>query len=156
MAETTSSEAASWPVVDPFIVERDVVPDDIDEFGHVNNLRYAAWAVDAAWAHTHALGLSFEDYQRIGVGFVIVRHQFDYLSALGLGDAATIATWIAETDSRVRLERRYLMRARGDGRVVFSGVTRFVSVDMKTGRPARMPPEFVDAYAIAVKSPDAP
>ncbi|MEX0645443.1 MAG: thioesterase family protein [Parvularculaceae bacterium] len=118
---------------------------DLDEFGHVNNVRYIAWALDAAWAHSKALGVSFEDYQRVGVGCVVWRQEFEYLAPVVAGEAVDIATWIAENDGRLRLVRAYDMR-RADGARVFRGRTTFVTIDIKTGKPARMPSEFVRAY----------
>jgi acyl-CoA thioester hydrolase len=70
---------------------------------------------------------------------------FDYLAPVIEGEAVDIATWIAENDGRLRLARAYDMR-RPDGARVFRRRTIFVSVDMKTGKPARLPAEFVAAY----------
>ncbi len=119
---------------------------DIDAFNHVNNARYVDWANEIAWAHSNALGLSMADYIRIGVGCVVWRHEFDYVAPVHEGDEIEIATWIAENDNRVRLVRAYEMRDRRSGKAVFRGRTKFVCIDMKTGRPARMPPEFIAAY----------
>ena len=137
---------ADWPVADPFLMRRKASEDDIDEFGHVNNVRYIFWAMDAAWAHSDALGFSFEEYERIGCGCVVQRHEFDYLAPVFEGETVTIATWIAENDGRVRMRRGFEMR-KEDGKPFFRGVTLFVCVDLKTGRPTRMPASFVAAYA---------
>ena len=102
-------------------------------------------ALEAAWAHSTALGVSFADYERAGVGCVVWRQAFDYLAPVIEGEAVDIATWIAENDGRLRLARAYDMR-RPDGARVFRRRTIFVSVDMKTGKPARLPAEFVAAY----------
>lgn len=135
-----------WPVANPFIQRRVAGAADIDAFNHVNNARYIDWANEIAWAHSNALGLSMEDYRRIGVGCVVWRHEFDYVAPVILGDEVDVATWIAENDNRLRLLRAYEMRNAATGRVVFRGRTAFVSIDMRTGKPARMPPEFVAAY----------
>lgn len=135
-----------WPVAAPFVIRKIVGPKDIDAFNHVNNARYIDWANEAAWAHTNALGLSMADYRRIGVGCVVWRHEFDYLSPALERDEIDVATWIVENDKRLRLVRAYEMRKAGDGAIVFRGRTKFVTIDMKTGRPARMPKEFIDAY----------
>ncbi|MEL6360706.1 MAG: thioesterase family protein [Pseudomonadota bacterium] len=140
-----NTQTQSWPVIDPFVQMRKATRDDIDEFGHVNNLRYVAWAMDIAWAHTNALGLSFDDYRRIGVGCVVWRHEFDYLGAVLEGDEVAVATWIASTDRRVRMTRAFEMR-RPDDTLVFRGVTKFVTIDMTSGKPTRMPKEFLEAY----------
>ncbi len=137
----------SWPVASPFVIRKAVGAGDIDAFHHVNNARYIDWANEIAWAHSDALGLSMDDYIRIGTGCVVWRHEFDYLAPAHLGDEIEIATWIAENDSRLRLVRAYEMRQASTGRIVFRGRTKFVCIDMKTGKPARMPPEFIAAYA---------
>jgi len=138
-----------WPVTAPFVQSRIVSEDDIDAFGHVNNVRYVTWAMDIAWAHTNTLGLSFEDYERLGVGCVVWRHEFDYLASARAGDDVEIATWIAKNDQRVRLVRAFEMRRLADEKVLFRGQTVFVTIDMKSGKPARMPKEFISGYAPA-------
>ncbi|OFX00539.1 MAG: hypothetical protein A3E78_09900 [Alphaproteobacteria bacterium RIFCSPHIGHO2_12_FULL_63_12] len=135
-----------WPVPAPFVQRRVAAPADIDAFNHVNNARYIDWANEIAWAHSEMLGLSMEDYKRIGTGCVVWRHEFDYIAPVALGDEIDVATWIAENDKRVRLVRAYEMRKTGTGAVVFRGRTKFVSIDMATGKPARMPKEFIEAY----------
>ena len=142
------SDATSilWPVVTPFVHLRTAITDDIDEFGHVNNVRYIDWAMDAAWRHSNALGLTFADYERIGVGCVVWRQSFDYLSPVLEGEEIAIGTWIDETDGRLRLTRGFDMRCVSDGRKVMRGRTEFVTIDMKSGKPARMPKEFIAAY----------
>ena len=136
----------SWPVVSPFVIRRVAGAGDIDAFNHVNNARYIDWANEIAWAHSDALGLTMEDYRRIGFGCVVWRHEFDYVAPVALGDEIEIATWIEENDNRVRLLRAYEMRHATTGGVVFRGRTKFVCIDMKTGKPARMPREFIEAY----------
>ncbi len=143
----TRGEDLDWPVLDPFVERRVAGAEDIDEFGHVNNLRYIAWAMEAAWAHSRALGFGMDDYRRIGAGCVVWRHQFDYLGPVLEGEAVEVATWIAENDRRVRMTRGFEMRKAGSGAVCFRGETLFVSIDLGTGRPRRMPPAFITAYA---------
>ena len=138
------SDKNSWPVVAPFVQSRTVTEDDLDDFGHVNNVRYIDWAMDIAWAHSDALGLPFQEYERIGVGCVVWRHEFDYLASAREGDVVDIATWIAESDNRVRLVRAFEMRRNNN--ILFRGRTKFVTIDMATGKPARMPKEFIAAY----------
>lgn len=135
-----------WPVAAPHVERRVVTNEDIDVFGHVNNVRYVAWAMEAGWSHSIALGLDFAAYERIGVGCVVWRHEFDYLAPALPGDEVLIATWIAENDNRVRLVRAFEFRDAPSGKSLFRGRTAFVSIDMASGRPARMPKEFIDGY----------
>ena len=104
--------------------------------------------MDIGWAHSIELGLPFSEYERLGAGCVVWRHEFDYIAPILLGEEVAVATWIAENDGRVRVTRDFEMRRVADGNVVFRGRTRFVSVDMQTGRPTRMPPEFIERYKV--------
>lgn len=146
MTNTMTASPQAWPVASPFVRRRIANEGDIDGFNHVNNARYIDWANEIAWLHSDALGLSMADYRRLGVGCVVWRHEFDYVAPVVLGDEIDVATWIAENDNRVRLIRAYEMRNAATGRVVFRGRTVFVSIDMNTGKPARMPKEFINAY----------
>ena len=141
--------APTWPVTNPFVTRRAVVASEIDGFGHMNNVRYADWAMEAAWAHSAAVGVDFTDYERLGAGFVVQRHEFDYLAPALLNEEILVATWIAVNDGRVRVRRAYEMRRASDGTPIFRGESRMVCVDMQTGRPVRMPAELAAAYTPA-------
>lgn len=132
----------NWPVADPFIQRRVAASDDIDEFAHVNNLRYPAWALETAWAHSAALGFTIDDYKRIGTGCVVWRHEFDYVAPVLEGETVLIATWIAANDGRLKMTRAYEMRREDTGAVCFRGQTLFVTIDMNSGKPMRMPASF--------------
>lgn len=148
MKKQESFKLRAWPIKNPFIREWQATSDDIDEFGHVNNVRYIHHALEVAWAHSNKLGFSIETYKRIGVGCVVWRHEFDYLTPVLLGEEVEIATWISENDARIRLVRCFEMRKKESGLVVLKGQTKFVCVDMASGRPARMPKAFIEAYKI--------
>jgi len=77
---------------------------------------------------------------------VVWPHYFATPAPARAGEAVDLATWIAENDGRVRLVRAYEMRRAADHAILFRGRTKFVTIDMKTGRPARMPKEFVETY----------
>lgn len=138
----------AWPVEKPFCRDWRAGADDIDDFGHVNNVRYIDHALEVAWAHSEQLGFSMEAYKRIGVGCVVWRHEFDYLAPVLLNELVTIATWISQNDGKIRLVRNFEMRNQATGATVFKGTTKFVCVDMASGKPARMPRAFIDAYKV--------
>ncbi len=52
-----------------------VVPEDMDLFGHVNNVAYVRWVQEAASAHWEALATAQE---REIYGWILVRHELDY------------------------------------------------------------------------------
>ena len=146
MVRAMPADPPDWPVSDPFVANRIAGRADIDGFGHVNNVRYIQWAMDHAWAHSEALGLTMDDYRCLGAGCIVWRHEFDYAAPVLEGETVALATWIDANDGRLRLTRGFAFRRIADGRIVFRGRTTFVTVEMASGRPCRMPPAFVDAY----------
>lgn len=131
-----------WDVQAPFIETVTVGPEHLDAFGHTNNVMYLGWMEKVAWAHSCALGLDFAAFQRLGSGCVARRHEIDYLAATFVGDQLALATWVHENDFRLNMWRRYQIIRVADSRTVLRGQTQWVCVDMKSGRPKRMPPEF--------------
>ena len=107
--------------------------------------------MDAAWAHSNSLGMTFDDYRRIGVGCVVLRHEFEYRRPVVEGELVDCATWIEANDGRLRLVRAFEMKLASEDVTVFRGRTTFVSIDMASGKPARMPAAFVEGYAPAMK-----
>jgi acyl-CoA thioester hydrolase len=138
--------AYHWDVLDPFIERVRVLPEHIDQFGHTNNVIYLGWLEQVAWSHSQTLGLGFADYQRFGCGCVARRHELDYLAPTFAGDELLLATFIHENDGRLTMWRGYQIIRAGDGKTVLRGRTQWVCVDMKSGKPRRQPPEFVQAY----------
>ena len=68
---------------DAFEVPIAVLPADIDELGHVNNVTYLRWVQQAAVAHWRTLA-SAADQARFS--WIVVRHEIDYKMAAHLED----------------------------------------------------------------------
>jgi acyl-CoA thioester hydrolase len=135
----------SWDEARAFRQVLTVTSEHLDDFGHTNNVVYLSWLERVAWAHSIHLGLDFAEYERLGVGCVVRRHEIDYLAATHAGDELAIATWIGDFDGRLSMTRMYQIIRVADRRTVLRGRSHWVSVDLRSGRPRRMPPEF-DAY----------
>ena len=78
-----------------------VLPSDIDDNDHVNNVVYLRWIFDVALAHWNA---SAPDAMKQLYGWVATRHEIDYRREAVFGDAIVARTWIGAVDSR-RFER---------------------------------------------------
>lgn len=148
-----SQASAPWDVVSPYVEKVTVEPQHLDQFGHTNNVVYLQWLEKVAWGHSISLGLSFADYQRLNAGCVARKHELEYLAATFAGDELWLGTWVHEIDGKLSMWRRYQIVRAGDGRTVLRGQTHWVCVDLKTGRPRRMPPEFVRGYVPARPAP---
>jgi acyl-CoA thioester hydrolase len=142
----------AWDVRNPYIERVTVQPEHIDRFGHTNNVVYLSWLERVAWSHSQSLGLDFADYERFGCGCVARRHELDYLAPTFAGDDLLLATFIHENDGKLSMWRGYQIVRAGDGKTVLRARTQWVCVDMKSGRPRRQPPEFVQAYKPAEKA----
>ncbi|MEN8720699.1 MAG: thioesterase family protein [Oceanococcaceae bacterium] len=135
-----------WDFPTPFEHPVHVDAKAIDVMGHVNNVQYLRWLEDTAWQHSEALGMGWAVYQSLGCGVVATRHEIDYLRPSFAGDHLRIATWCTGSDGRLRLRRHYQVWNDTHGYTAVRGMTLWVSVDIKTGRPGRMPAEFVASY----------
>lgn len=131
-----------WDVPAPFVELATIDAADVDRFGHTNNVVYLSLLERVAWAHSESLGLDFETYEKLGAGCVARRHELDYLAPTFAGEQLWLATWVHENDFRLSMWRRYQIVRASDRKTVLRGQTQWVCVDMKSGRPKRMPVEF--------------
>ncbi|MBZ2189865.1 acyl-CoA thioesterase [Alcanivorax sp. JB21] len=138
--------AHHWDYPAPHIVSLVVGEDVIDRMDHANNTAYVQWFELAAWSHTEALGLGWDAYTRLNRGFVARHTEVDYLRPALKGDALRIATWVVFNDQRLSMERHYQIVRDSDGATLARGSTQWVCVALDTGKPRRMPQEFIDIY----------
>ncbi len=135
-----------WVVGKPYIVDVAVGEQHQDEFGHTNNVAYLQWLERAAWAHSNAMGLDIQTYKRLSCGCVVRKHELNYILPTYVQDQLLVGTWISANDGKLSTTRDYQVIRVSDGKTVLTGRTYFVTVDMITGKPKRMPPEFIQAY----------
>jgi acyl-CoA thioester hydrolase len=127
------------------VIEVSVAAEEIDVMGHANNTVYLRWLEQAAWSHYKALGIDWPVFQRLQRGMVAHRHELDYLAPCFEGDVLEVNTWIAES-ARVGFYREYRITRERDKKIVMRARTHWVCVDLETGRPAKMPAQFIKAY----------
>ncbi|HAH33093.1 MAG TPA: acyl-CoA thioesterase [Elusimicrobia bacterium] len=123
-----------------------VTPDEIDGLGHVNNQVYLDWFLTAATRHSMLVGWGIERMLAVGEGWVIRRHEIDYLLPVKPEETVLMRTWV-ETAERASSERRYEIHRLSDGKMACCGRTMWVWINYKTGRPGRIPQEVVQAFA---------
>ncbi|MDO8860945.1 acyl-CoA thioesterase [Haliea sp. E1-2-M8] len=141
---------AGWDYPQPFTLETRVSADDIDGLEHTNNTVYVKWCEQVAWAHSVALGLDLEAYRRLDRAMAITHSEYDYLQASRAGDELVAGTWIVSWDRKLTMERRFQILRPADGLTLLRGMMRFVCIEISSGRPRRMPPEFVAGYGPAL------
>jgi len=118
--------------------ERKVALDEIDGLGHVNNQVYLDWFMSAATKHSGLVGWAVEKLIAMGEGWVVRRHEIDYLRPVMPGETVRMRTWV-ETAERASSERHYEIFSVSDGKLVCCGRTTWVWINFRTGRPSRIP-----------------
>lgn len=142
------TQELNWDLPSPHILSLQVDDSHIDEMGHTNNVVYLGWLEKAAWAHSNALGLDWNQYQKLNRALVARRHEIDYLAATFPGDELQLGTWIVGNDRKLSVTRRYQIIRLRDGVTVLRGLTHWVCIEIDSGKPRRMPPEFADGYVV--------
>jgi len=143
---STPQAASAWDFASPHLFRLRVGADALDGFRHVNNAVYLRWLDLAAWSHSTALGIPESLCLALDRGMVVHRAEIDYLRGALEGDEVEIATWIVESDRRLRCSRRFQVRRAGSGETLLRGRLDYVCMNLSTGRATRMPEVFATAY----------
>lgn len=128
------------------VVELEVRAADIDAYDHVNNAVYLTWLDRAAWSHSAALGVPLEQCVRLRRGMAALRTEIDFVRAALAGDRVQVATWIADSDGRLRVERRFQVLRMADGATLARARIEYVCINLDSGKAVRMPEQFARAY----------
>ncbi|MBN2195068.1 MAG: acyl-CoA thioesterase [Polyangiaceae bacterium] len=119
-------------------LHRIVVGDgDLDELRHVNNVRWLRFVIDAAVAHSSAVGLDLAAYLALGVVWVVRRQEMDYLRPAAANEVITAHTWVESFGESSSLRRTLVVRDT-DRCVLLAAATTWVMVD-RQGRPTPVP-----------------
>ncbi len=118
----------------------------IDENGHVNNVVYVQWMQDIAVEHYSSIG--GVTAQGPDATWVVREHKIEYLLPAFAGEEIEIKTWVEDV-RRVRSLRKYEFVRQSDGKVLVRGVTDWVFVDVKTGRPLAIPEKVSKVFTIS-------
>ena len=134
MADVLVPVTTDGTLLPPFELPIAVVPGDIDDMGHVNNVVYLRWIQDAAIAHWRAAATA---PQQAEVAWVALRHEIDYKHPTVPGDRVLARTWVGTADSH-RFERHTEILRQEDGKVLARGRTLWCPVNRATGRLTRV------------------
>lgn len=134
---------------------RFTVPESaIDLYGHASNIEYLRWMQDAATAHTASCGWTLDRYRESRAIWVVRKHAIEYLRPALCGDSLELLTWI-ESISDCQSTRRYLLAKAGEQGAVARAETLWVCVDPVSGRPRRVPQEFIEAIGCVADESEA-
>jgi len=139
-----------WDYPRPHTLRRKVAPEDIDGLNHTNNAVYVKWCEQVAWSHSVALGLDLAQYRALDRAMAITHSEYNYLQSSREGEEVAVATWIVDWDRRLTMSRRFQVIRVEDGVTLLRAGMRFACIELSTGRPRRLPKEFVEGYGPAV------
>jgi acyl-CoA thioester hydrolase len=111
-----------------FIVRQD----EIDQQGHVNNVRYVQWIQDVAVAHWRDAATA---RQLSNVTWVVLRHEIDYLRPAFAGDHLIARTWVGKATA-AKSER--FTEIQRDDEILAKAKSIWCALDSKTARPRRI------------------
>ena len=135
------------PVTRVYAKRFPVPAEAIDRQGHVNNLAYVGWMQDVAIEHSAAAGWPMERYLALGAGWVVRSHFVEYLRPAFAGDRLAIVTWVPEFTQR-STPRRYLFVREDDRQLLAQAETRWVFVDLGSGRRRPLPDDLIGAFEV--------
>jgi acyl-CoA thioester hydrolase len=124
-----------------------VAPEEIDELGHVNNIRYLNWMQRAAVRHSDAQGWTTADYQRLGMCWVVRSHQIEYRQPALPGDLVVVKTWVADM-KKVTSLRRFEIRRPADDTLLAEASTNWAFINFQTRTLCRIPAEVSSAFEV--------
>lgn len=112
---------------------RTVASDDLDEFQHVNNVRYVQWIQDIAKEHWEVRAT--EELKQVFF-WVVVRHEIDYKKQAFLGDELLIETFVGDTTFVT--SDRFVNIRNASGQVLVAARSSWCLLDTQTKRPTRI------------------
>ena len=122
--------------------------------GHVSNIEYLRWMQDAATEHTASEGWTLERYRERRTVWVVRKHTIEYNRPAFAGDRLDLHTWISSVRDCQSI-RRYILTRAGERRILTSAETLWVCIDTQSGRPKRVPEEFLSAFDIVAEESEA-
>lgn len=111
-----------------------VIPQDLDELNHVNNVVYLRWVQDTAAAHWN--NLMTEAIRRQFL-WVVLRHEIDYKNAAVLNDEISAKTWVSSVDGPKSVRIVQLFR-KSDGKLLAEAKTTWCLLNVHTYKPVRI------------------
>lgn len=121
-----------------------ILPQDIDLYDHVNNVVYLRWVQEVSTSHWLAAAT---EAQKESIGWVVVRHEIDYISAVRLGDEIIGRTWVGIAQKNLFERHVEIVRVR-DNKVIARARSMWCPIDMKSRRPTRVGEEIYERFSV--------
>lgn len=140
-----------FPVAPPpppgvFRIDHRVAWHDLDVTGQVNDAAYLVYTEDCGMAVVAAHGWPVGRMTAEGFAIVLRHQQIEFIERAGPDDELEIATW-ASNVGRVTAIRHYTITRKSDGVLLTRSHTVGVWVNLGSGRPIRIPDNFLADFA---------
>jgi acyl-CoA thioester hydrolase len=119
-----------------------VLPEHIDELGHVNNAVWVQWMEQVAVAHWRSVA---DPMHQADYFWVVVRHEIDYLRPAFEEERITARTWAGEKPQGAKYDR-HMEFVGEDGKARVRALSWWAIIDKALGRPIRVPAEVVAPF----------
>jgi len=121
-----------------------VLPQDIDLYDHVNNVVYLRWVQEVSTAHWYSAAT---DAQKETIGWVVVRHEIDYLNPVRLGDEIIARTWVGTAEKNLFERHVEIIRVR-DNKVIARARSLWCPIDLCSRRPMRVDADIYERFSV--------
>ena len=129
-----------------FSMRRRVAWGDLDMTRHVGDATLLEYVETCGFGVIAAYGWPAARMAAQGFAIIVRRHQIENLLPAALDDELEIATWASDV-KRVTSTRHYTIRRVSDEALLTRVDTLGVWVDLTSGRPIRIPPDFLADFA---------
>ena len=117
-----------------------VVPEDLDELNHVNNVRYFDFLQQVAVAHWYG---SVPKELSESMRWVVKKHEIEYFKPAFLGDILKINTWVNEFSGVTSLRNYEIYK---NEQLILTAQTLWVAINPETMRLKRLPVNLWELY----------
>jgi acyl-CoA thioester hydrolase len=132
------------PLTEIFEQTITILPEDIDLYDHVNNVVYLRWVQEVSTSHWYSAAT---EEQKEKIGWVVVRHEIDYLNSARLGDEITARTWVGTAQKNIFERHVEILRAR-DQKVIARARSLWCPIDLKSRRPTRVGADIYERFSV--------
>ncbi len=144
----TQSLPSEW-IGTRFTSSFSVRPDDLDLFQHVHSSRYQDYLLAARFDQMErCYGISMNAFIEKGYGWFVSDFQIQYKNQLGLGDRFEVTTWVTSVRAATIRVKFEIHRTASTSAICCQGESNYVLIDLKKGKPTRIPDWVTKAYTV--------
>jgi len=136
MSSNPSEEKYEQPII--------ISEEDIDFFDHVNNVVYLRWVQEVSTAHWYSAAT---EEQKEKIGWVVVRHEIDYLNSAKIDDEIVGRTWVGSARKNVFERFVEIVRVK-DQKTIAKARSLWFPIDLKSRRPVRVGPDVYERFSV--------